>query len=404
MFHLIFLICIKLIIAVTNNTDDDDFDRPVLALASDTSIHLAQIIELNHDFDEIKRIYQQNKSIYKFNSLTSNIETESIYVCTQTTIYILNYDQQSKWLLTPLIPVDDTPCLSSLYYAQTSWNTLIWSYRHAVIEYQLSELVKHRLWNTTYFINYFIYNETEDGSIYLSVSAAATEKTSYIIRCKYTFSLWLSSCIIMDSGYSDICSMFISDSQLYLADRIQKQIYQLTIINGIVKRKHTLSLNSSQVADIHSLIAYKHYVIWLTLSGHVRLYSFKTNLTRTLFWINEDLYTLQLIPFGSWNQTSTTTIHSSSTTMLTHTSIKTTMTSSRNILLNTNPWKTTSYITTILMSVALFLCASMITYMMITYKYSQRIPSFTNILHVLRRRRENERNNLFTVSMNESTT
>ncbi|CAF4858764.1 unnamed protein product, partial [Rotaria socialis] len=54
---------------------------------------------------------------------------------------------------------------------------------------------------------------------------------------------------------------------------------------------------------------------------------------------------------------------------------------------NYSPWKATTYLTSIILGIALFLCAAMITCVLLNYRLGRVVPhSFTNIFHVLRHR------------------
>jgi hypothetical protein len=120
------------------------------------------------------------------------------------------------------------------------------------------------------------------------------------------------------------------------------------------------------------MFIYNHYLIWLTTNGYVRIVSLRTYEVRNLFSFDEQLRTIRLVSFSQWLNPNLLT----STSEYRDTTIR-----------DTNPWKITAYITSSLLGFALFLCAIMITCVLLNYRIGRTVPSsFTNIFHILRNR------------------
>ncbi len=172
-----------------------------------------------------------------------------------------------------------------------------------------------------------------------------------------------------------------------------------------------MPLNTSTVADIQSMFVYNHYLVWLTTSGHVRMVSLITYEVRYVFWLDEPLRAIRLVSFGQWptptttiattmKVTTTTTVTDISTTsQSTSTSTATSSTTSKqsNGTIDTttitdydnesSPWKATTYVTSVILGIALFFCAAMIACVLLNHRLGRAVPhSFTNIFHVLRQR------------------
>ncbi|CAF3739965.1 unnamed protein product [Rotaria socialis] len=377
--------------------------NPAIGILTDTNIYIARISELNYTNDEQYLIYHHNDPVYHLQSFTANNFINRIYVCSPNTIYTL--DLRMEATLVPLSPVDDTPCRSSLTYLHGK-ATLVWALRHSVIELDFESMSKKHLWNSTSIITDMIYNSTtveDKNSFYLGV--ALTDHESIVLYCRsdgrYRI-LPFESCIIVDSDYQEVSGLAINNHILYVADRVAHKIYALTLSpNGFLVNKDILPLNTSTVADIQSMFIHNDYLVWLTRSGHVRIVSLITYEVRYLFWFDEQLRAIRLVSFGQWpNQTTTTkastTTHSTTTTTTTvTTTITTTSNATTEITTTTqyhnddnySPWKATTYLTSIILGIALFLCAAMITCVLLNYRLGRVVPhSFTNIFHVLRHR------------------
>jgi hypothetical protein len=189
------------------------------------------------------------------------------------------------------------------------------------------------------------------------------------------------SCHFIDNNYHEISALAIDNNLLYVADPMEKKIYVLTLSSdSLVLSKTILPLNTSTIADIQSMIIYNHYLIWLTMSGHVRIVCLKNYQVRNLFWFDEQLRTIRILSISQWpNRTSTT--KTTMTTTSTSKQINTTP------ILIQNPWKITTYITSILLGFLLFLCAALITCVLLNYRLQRTSPhNFTNIFHILNHR------------------
>jgi hypothetical protein len=359
--------------------------NPAIGILTESNLYLAQIIEFNYTNDEFYLIYHHNDPVYSLQSFTSNHFLHQIYICSPNTIYTL--DLQIESTIIPLLPIDNTPCRSSLTYLSNE-TTLLWALRHAIIQLDFQQMSREFLWNSTSIINDMIYNDTiDDNYIHFYLSIQITDYQSSILHCQTNRHLRIfsyQSCRFIDNGYHEISTLAIDKNFLYVADRIEQKIYVLTLLsNGSILKKTILPVNTSIIADIRSMFIHNQNLIWLTTSGHVRIVSLKTYEVRNLFWFDEQLRTIRLVSFSQWpNQT--TTSRSSTKTIISSTS------ASEQIDITTidnNPWKTTAYITSIILGITLFLCAAMITCVLINYRPRRIVPnSFTNIYHILRDR------------------
>lgn len=369
--------------------------NPGIGILADTNIYIARIKEFDSSYDEKYLIYRHNDPVYHLRSFTANNLFNTIYVCTPSTIYSLDLRLGSPLL--PLLPIDDTPCRSSLTYLPDK-GTLFWALFHSVIKFDFDTFSKEYIWNSTFTITDITYNDTTNYNFYISIRLADHE--SSILRCKSNgrsrFSS-IQSCSFLDNGYREISALTIDNNILYVADRIAQKIYALTLLpSGAILSKDVLPLNTSTVADIQSMFIYNNYLVWLTRNGHVRLVSLVTFETRNLFWLDDPLQTIRLVSPVQWpNRTTTsttsTTTHKITTTKTDTTSKTTTETTESTTKANDddnyNPWKATTYVTSVVLGVALFLCGAMITCILLNYRLGNTVPhSFVNIFHILRRR------------------
>jgi hypothetical protein len=317
--------------------------------------------------DDFYLIYHHNDPVYSLQSFTSNNFLHQIYICSPSTIYTL--DLRIGSIIIPLLPIDDTPCRSSLTYLSNE-TTLIWALRHSIIQLDFQQMSKEYLWNSTSLILDMIYND----SINFYLSIQNSNHRSSILHCRIN-----QSCRFIDNGYYEISSLAIDKNLLYIADRIEQKIYVLTLSsNGSVLTKNNLPLNTSTIADIQSMFIYYQNLIWLTTSGHIRIVSLTTYKVRNIFYFDEQLRTIRLVSFSQWPNQTTTTARISSTSA-----------NEQIDRIDNNPWKATTYVTSIILGLALFLCAAMITYVVLNYRFGRTIPnSFTNIFHILRNRTE----------------
>lgn len=383
--------------------------NPAIGILAESNLYLAQIKEFNYTNDNLQLVYHHTDPIYSLQSLAANHFIHRLYICSPSTIYTLDTRLGSH--VVPLIPIDETPCRSSLTYLSGE-TTLLWAVRRGVIELNFDEMSRKGVWNSTSPILDMIFNDTlgvDNIDVYLSISIASQQSVILHCRAERRFRLVpFQSCIFIDSGYSEVISLAMTDNRLFAADRIEQQIYMLTLLpNGIVLSKDVLPLNTTTVADIHSMFIYENNLIWLTTSGHVRIVSLETYEVRTLFWLDEQLQTIRLVSFTQWpnhTTTSTTTTTTTTTTKRSSTKHSTSMattgkstistspseqadstTTSTNV--NSSPWKATTFVTSIILGIALFLCAAMITCVLLNYRLGRVVPnSFTNIFHILRNR------------------
>ncbi|CAF0906756.1 unnamed protein product [Adineta ricciae] len=384
--------------------------NPAIGILAESNLYLAQIKEFNYTNDNLQLVYQHTDPIYSLQSLAANNFIHRLYICSPSTIYTLDTHLGSH--VVPLIPIDETPCRSSLTYLSGE-TALFWAVRRGVIQLNFDEMSRKGVWNSTTPILDMIFNDTlsdDNIDVYLSISIASQQSVILYCRADRRFRLVsFQSCLFIASGYSEIISLAMTDNRLFAADRVEQQIYMLTLSpNGIVLSKDVLPLNTSTVADIHSMFIYENNLIWLTTSGHVRLVSLETYEVRTLFWLDEQLRTIRLVSFAQWpnrtttSTTTTTTVtttskrsstkHSTSTTTTRKPTTSTSSseqadstTTSTNV--NSSPWKATTFVTSIILGIALFLCAAMITCVLLNYRLGRVVPnSFTNIFHILRNR------------------
>ncbi|CAF1064664.1 unnamed protein product [Rotaria sordida] len=381
--------------------------NPAIGILTESNIYLAQINEFSYTNDDFYLIYHHNDPVYSLQSFTSNNFMNRIYICSPSTIYTLDLRVGST--IVPFSPVDDTPCRSSLTYLPGK-ATLVWTLRHGIMQLDFQDMFKELLWNSTSTINNMIYNDTvidDNTEFYLSITR--TDHQKIILNCRTNYRLRIlpfQSCLVTDTGYQDISALAIDNDRLYVADQIQQKIYVLTILsNGFVISKNILPLNTSIIADIQSMFIYNHYLVWLTMSGHVRIVSLITYEVRNIFWFDEQLRTIRLVSFAQWpNHTttsrittttttatkiSTTTYYSTSTTKIITTSKSTSEIMNTTIITNNynSTWKATAYVTSIILGIALFFCAAMITCVLLNYRLGRVVPhSFTNIFHILRNR------------------
>jgi len=145
------------------------------------------------------------------------------------------------------------------------------------------------------------------------------------------------------------------------------------------------------------MFIYDHYLVWLTTSGHIRIVSLITYEVRNVFWFDEELRSIHLVSFSQLpNQTTTersSTLTSRSSNFSTSASeqIATTSTTSNS----SNPWKTTTYITSITLGIALFISAGLISCVLLNHRLRNVVPhSFTNIFHILHHRTASTRQSL----------
>jgi hypothetical protein len=387
-------------------------NNPAIGILTESNIYLAKIRELNYTNDEFHLIYHHDDPVYPLQSFASNTILRRIYVCSPSTIYSLDLRVGAN--INPLTLVDGTPCRSSLTYMSDD-GTLIWALRRGLIQLDFQDMSREFLWNSSSTIIDMIYNETIiDDNINFYMSTATTDHQSAISHCRtdrrfrvYPF----QSCNSFDTTYHEVTALAIDANSLYVADRIEQKIYVLTLLPSGNFLKDILPLNTSTVADIRSMFVYNHNLIWLTVSGHVRSVSLITYEVRNIFWFDEPLRAIRLVSFAQWaNRTTTTrrptTINQTSTT---HTSTSTTSASEQIDTTtdndnNTSPWKATTYVTSIILGIALFLCAAMITCILLNYRLGRVVPnSFTNIFHILRNQSATPRSPQQTLSDDSST-
>jgi hypothetical protein len=356
--------------------------NPGIGILTETNFYLARIIELNSTIDESHRIYHHNDPVYSLQSFAVNHLQQRVYICTPSAIYAMDSRPGSR--IVPLLPIDDTPCRSSLTYLPSE-TVLLWALRHEIIQLDLLQMSKDYLWNSTSSIVHMIHNETiVNNTIDFYLSIKTSDQQSSILHCRsnrHSRILPYQSCHFIDSNYHEISALAIDSNLLYVADRLEKRIYVLTISsNSSISSKTILPLNTSTVADIQSMVIYNQYLIWLTTSGHVRIVSLKDYRVRNLFWFDEQLRTIQILSISQWSNETTT----SKTTMITTSPSKQIDTTT---IIDENPWKITTYITSILLGFALFLCAALFTCVLLNNRLGRMTPrSFTNIFHILHRR------------------
>ena len=385
--------------------------NPAIGILTESNIYVAQANELGYSHDRQFLIYHHDDPVYQLQSFTANNNLHRMYVCSPRTIYSM--DLRLGATIVPLVPIDDTPCRSSLTYLPGE-STLLWAVRRGIIQLAFEDMARDSLWNSSSVIVDMLHNDTSDSDrAIFYISIMINDRQSSILRCQTDNRMIpFLSCLFLDSGYGQITTLALKNNLLYAADRLQQRIYVLTLLpNGFIRRKEILPLNTSTVADIRSMVIYDDSLIWLTTSGHVRSFSLIDSRVRTIFWIDESLRSIRLFSMSAWpNRTTTaatTTTTITTTTAKVTTSPRTTSTStlSPRTSIHTpstspgkdsettamanigNPWKATAYVTSIILGIALFLCAAMMTCVLLNYRLGRVVPnSFTNIFHVLRHR------------------
>jgi hypothetical protein len=391
--------------------------NPAIGILTESNIYLAKIREFNSSYDDYHLIYHHQNHVYTLQSFASNYLLHRIYICSPSTLYTL--DLRIGANIVPFSPIDETPCRSSLTYLPGD-STLLWTLRRSIIQLDFEDMTREFLWNSTSTIIDMIYNNTiDDNYAIFYVSITIADHQSSVLYCRtdrrlrhiYPF----QSCLFIDSSFHQVITLAIDGNHLYVADRIEQRIYVLTLLpGGLLTKKEVLPLNTSTVADIKSMFVYNGYLVWATTSGHVRIVSLTTMRVRTIFWFDEQIQTIRLVSFSDWPNRTTTTVSTTATTTTTTittttkqstttsltstTSLSTTKssisstTASEQIdtttdINDSNPWKATTYATSIVLGIALFLCAAMITCVLLNYRLGRVVPnSFTNIFHVLRNR------------------
>jgi len=386
-YHILFAILLQSVNCFISNA--------AIGILTKSNVYLAEILEFNSTNDYFHLIYHHSDPIYPLQSFTANHLLHRIYICSPNTIYYI--DLTSDFRIHPLAPVDDTPCRTGLTYIP-SRTVLLWALRNQIIQLDFPYLNKDFLWNTSSTIVQIISNETiEHNYIHFYVSFQQS-----ILHCQATYEFSrinpFQSCTYLDSNYHEISTLAIDNNLLYVADRLQHRIYVLTISSDytLINRR-LLPLNTSTIADIQSMFIYDHYLVWLTTSGHIRIVSLITYEVRNVFWFDEELRSIHLVSFSQLpNQTTTersSTLTSRSSNFSTSASeqIATTSTTSNS----SNPWKTTTYITSITLGIALFISAGLISCVLLNHRLRNVVPhSFTNIFHILHHRTASTRQSL----------
>ena len=358
-----------------------------IGVLSESNLYLAKIKELNYTNDDFYLIYHHKDSPYHLQSFTSNNFIQRSYICSPSTVYEL--DLQPGSVIKPFVPVDDTPCLSSLTYLPKE--NLIWASFHSIVRLDVQKIFKDIIWNSSLTIIDMIYNDTNDNGkndFYLSVKV--TDDKSAVLHCRThrDFGTHLfQPCVFIDDDYQQASALAVDHSRLYVADQFYHRIYALNLLpNDLVLTKDILPINTSTVADIRSMFIHDNNLIWLTSSGHVRIVSLITYEVRTIFWFEEQLRTIRLVSYIDW-PSRTTSKTSTTRTITTSKSASEPMDTTTIHDNNNSTWKATAYITSIILGVALFLCAAMITCILLNYRIGRIVPhSFTNIFHILRNR------------------
>lgn len=378
-------LCHKIFLLILFQNFNCLITNPSIGILTESNIYLAQITELNSTLDQHYLLYHHNDPVYPLQSFTSDNFLHQIYICSPSTIYTLDLQIGSK--IIPLIPIDDTPCRSSLIYLPNE-TKLLWTLRHSILQLNFQQMSKEYLWNSTSLIIDMIYNDTiNENFLEFYLSIQNTNHRSSILYCRISRIFSFQSCIFIDHDYHEISSLAINKNLLYVADRLAKKIYVLTLLNHSILTKTILPLNTSTIADIQSMIIYNEYLIWLTTSGHIRIVSLVTYEVRNILWFDEQLKTIQLVSFSQWPKPIATT-----TKIISTSSSSSSLSSSSSEQIDTidnNPWKITAYVTSIISGLALFLCAAMLTCVLLNYRAGRTVPnSFTNIFHILRNRSE----------------
>ena len=236
-------------------------ENPGIGILTESNVYIAQINEFNYTNDELYLIYHHNDPIYPLQSLTPNELVRRVYVCSPSTIYLLDLRLGFDNII-PLFPVDDTPCRSSLVYLSNE-TTLIWASHRSAFRLNLQQMLKEFLWNSTFTITDMIHNSTIDEerhTFYFGLQKRNREAIiAHCLTNRHLQMLPSQSCRFIDSGYREVSSLAIDRNRLYVADRIQHIIYALNLSpNGMVLSKELLPLNTSVIADIRSMFIYNN--------------------------------------------------------------------------------------------------------------------------------------------------
>ena len=268
--------------------------NPAIGILTESNIYVAQASELGYSHDHLFLLYHHDDPVYQLQSFTANNNRHWMYICSPRTIYSL--DLRLGATIVPLVPIDDTPCRSSLTYLSGE-STLLWAVRRGIIQLTFEDMARDSLWNSSSVIVEMIHNDTIDSDRTLFyISIMITDRQSSILHCRTDYRMVpFQSCLFLDSGYGQISALAMKNNLLYAADRLQQRIYVLTLLpNGFIRKKDILPLNTSTVADIRSMVIYDDFLIWLTTSGHVRSFSLIDSRVRTIFWIDEPLQSIQI--------------------------------------------------------------------------------------------------------------
>ena len=371
-------------------THSSSIKIPTIAILSQSNLYFGQIKEFNSTNDRLHIYYHHEDPIYQLQSLISDENNQELYFCSTNIVY--KFDPSSSTFPIALIPIDTTPCRSGLTYVADE-RILLWIHTRSLIQLDLLQMKKSYRWNSTSKLIQLIYNQTIDESQIFYLSISDNDDQSSIFRCqsdRFEGDDPFKNCFFLDTHYGEVSTMAISKNFLYVADRIQQRFFVLTVSdNGYVEDKHQLPLNSSVVADVQSMFIYENHLIWLTISGHVRIVSLSNFQYRTLFWIDETLKGIQMITMNQWSNETTSTVTPPETNRTsTRNSPSTSEPKERTTMQNSSDsWKITTYITSILLGVVFFVCAALITCMRLNYRSAHIVPhSFTNVLHIFRRR------------------
>lgn len=325
--------------------------NPTIGILSESNVYFVRIIELNSSDDQMVLFYHHHDPVYSLQSFTFNNLLPRMTLCSSRTIYTMDF--QSRSSIVPWLPVDDTPCRFNLMYLFNE-TVLIWSSRHEIIRMDLVNMTKIILWNSTSVIGTIAYEESNDEN---SVDLYISIESSSILRCRFHRILSpYETCLFLDYGYRQISTLVVDNSHLYVGDRRDKKISVLSLSStNISLTKTILPLNTSTIADIQSMFIINQSLIWLTTSGHVRIYSLKSNQQRNVFWFDESLRDIRLSKISPcWPNRSSTTIVSSTF---------------RDRYLEYNPWKMTAYVISIILAFVLFLSAILMTCLVLNYRF-----------------------------------
>ena len=345
-----------------------------IGILTESNVYLARMMELNSSHDEMVLFYHHIDPVYSLKSFTFNNRLQRVTLCSPNTIY--NLDLQFGSQIVPWLSIDDTPCRRNLMYLFNE-TVLIWSSRHEIIRMDLLQMTKMILWNSTSIIGDIVYEDSMDqNSIDMYISIEISNNESSILHCRFNHQSRMISayqtCLFLDYGYRQISTLAVDNHHLYVGDCKDKKIYILSLSsNNSSLTKTILPLNTSTIADIQSMMIDNQSLIWLTTSGHVRIFSLKTNQVRNVFWFDESLREIGLVK-SSLDQSSTskTTIVSSSSSER--------INSTRVINLEYNPWKIAAYVTSIILAFALFLSAILMTCLVLNYPLVRN-----NLIHTI---------------------